>query len=90
MKKILLLIISIFLTTPIYAASVFQGEVSEEGYVNSSRIIDKDTGEGIGGAKISIPKSKYTTETNSEGFFELKFWKHFPVVFIKEIINLII
>ena len=71
MKKILLLIISIFLTTPIYAASVFQGEVSEEGYGNSSQIIDKDTGEGIGGAKISIPKSKYTTETNSEGFFEL-------------------
>ena len=43
----------------------------EQGHGNSSRIIDKNTGLGIGGAKINIPKNFYTTQTDSEGFFEL-------------------
>lgn len=71
MKKILNLIISILLIiTPAYATT-FQGGVSEQGAGNSSRIVDKNTGLGISGAQVSIPKKGYRTETDSHGYFEL-------------------
>lgn len=72
MKKVLSLIILIFLLTlPTTATSVFQGGVSEEGHGYSSRIIDKDTGLGVGGAKVVLPKQRYMTQTDKDGFFEL-------------------
>ena len=71
MKKILLILAIFLLINPSYSASMFQGEVSEEGYGNSSRIIDKHTGEGIGGAKIVLPKQNFSTKTDSNGYFEL-------------------
>ena len=70
MKKILSLILLLFLIFPSYAAT-FQGGVSEQGSGNSSRIIDKQTGEGIGGANITLPKQNYATKTDEKGFFEL-------------------
>ena len=71
MKKLLTTIISIFFIIPISYATTFQGGISEQGNNNSSRIVDKNTGLGIGGAKISIPKRQYSTQTDSNGFFEL-------------------
>ena len=71
MKKILSAILSIlFLGLPVCAAT-FQGGVSEQGSGNASRIIDKQTGEGIGGARINLPKQNYSTRTDNNGFFEL-------------------
>ena len=55
---------------PINGAT-FQGGVSEQGASNSSRIIDKQTGLGIGGADVSLPKQNYRTKTDNEGYFEL-------------------
>jgi len=52
-------------------ASTFEGEISTEGRNNSSRIIDRHTGNGIGGAKITLPKQHYSTQTDSDGYFEL-------------------
>lgn len=54
-----------------FANATFEGGISAEGKGNSSRIIDKSSGAGIGGAKITLPKQKYSTETDSEGYFEL-------------------
>lgn len=71
MKKLVTLILILFLATPCFSASIFQGEISEEGYGNSSRVVDRNTGEGIGGAKIVLPKQNYSTQTDSNGFFEL-------------------
>lgn len=72
MKKTIALLILIFtLCLPIQANSFFQGGVSEEGHGNSSRIIDRHTGEGVGGARITLPKQRYSTQTDSNGFFEL-------------------
>jgi len=72
MKKIIAFLILInFLSIPAYASATFEGGVSAEGIGNSSRIVDKNTGEGIGGAKITLPKQKYSTQTDSNGFFEL-------------------
>ena len=71
MKKLLTAIISIFFIIPTSYATTFQGGISEQGSGNSSRIVDKNTGLGIGGAKISIPKRQYSTRTDSNGFFEL-------------------
>lgn len=71
MKKFLLILAIFLLINPSYSASMFQGEISEEGYGNSSRIIDKHTGEGVGGAKITLPKQNYSTKTDSNGYFEL-------------------
>lgn len=71
MKKIINLIILIFLITTPCFATVFQGEVYEQGVGNSSRIIDRNTGEGIEGAQITLPKQQYTTQTDANGYFEL-------------------
>ena len=71
MKKVLsLVILSIFTLLTINAAT-FQGGVAEQGSGNASRIIDKQTGEGVGGADIRLPKQNYSTRTDSSGFFEL-------------------
>ncbi len=71
MKKLLItLSIILFITAPSHSA-VFQGGVSEQGQGNSSRIIDRNTGVGIGGAKITLPKQRYSTESDSDGYFEL-------------------
>ena len=71
MKNIITILILLFyIITPTFGAT-FQGGVSEQGSGNSSRIIDKNTGEGIGGANISLPKQNYSTKTDKDGFFEL-------------------
>ena len=74
MKKILsLTVLFIFLTITLqtYAASTLVGGVSAEGRGNSSRIVDKKTGAGVDGAKITLPKERYSTTTDAEGYFEL-------------------
>ncbi len=71
MKKVLSIVFVIFLTAASGFGATFQGGVSERGQSNSSRIIDKHTGEGIGGADINLPKQNYSTKTDREGFFEL-------------------
>ena len=72
MKKLLLTLFIIFSTlTQAYSESFFEGSVSTEGAKYSSRIIDKDTGLGVDGARITLPKQKYSTKTDSQGFFEL-------------------
>lgn len=71
MKKFLSILITLFfITTPTFA-TIFQGGVSEQGEGRSSRIVDRNTGLGIEGAKVSIPKHQYTTQTDSHGYFEL-------------------
>lgn len=71
MNKILTIIfVLIYSIIPVIGAT-FQGGISEEGVGNSSRIVDKKTGSGISGAKITLPKQKYSTQTDSEGYFEL-------------------
>ncbi len=71
MKKVLsVLILMTFITFPACAETI-QGKVSEQGAGNSSRIVDKKTGEGVGGARIDLPKQHYTTKTDQNGFFEL-------------------
>lgn len=71
MNKFISLLISIlFYLSPCIAAT-FQGGVSEQGVGNSSRIVDKNTGIGVEGAKIIIPKQGYSTKTDSQGYFEL-------------------
>ena len=72
MKKYLLLfLITIFIINPTFATATFEGGVSAEGRGNSSRIIDKRTGNGVSGAKITLPKQQYATQTDSQGYFEL-------------------
>ena len=71
MKKLLSLTVLIFFLLSPSGAATFQGGVSEQGSGQASRIIDKQTGEGIGGASISLPKQNYSTQTDSNGFFEL-------------------
>lgn len=71
MKKIfcLLSIIVIFLSSA--EAATIQGAISEQGSGTSSRIVDRNTGVGIGGARVNIPKQNYSTHTDSNGYFEL-------------------
>ena len=71
MKKTLSILILMIFTVFQVNAATFQGGVAEQGRGNSSRIVDKQTGEGVGGAKITLPKQNYTTKTDSSGFFEL-------------------
>ena len=71
MKKTICLILSYFIVLSANAASTFEGGVSAEGYGNSSRIIDKNTGVGVDGARVTLPKQRYSTYTDSNGYFEL-------------------
>ena len=71
MKNLLNILIIILLATSPAISATFQGGVSEQGQGTSSRIIDKNTGEGVGGARIDLPKQNYSTHTDKDGFFEL-------------------
>lgn len=71
MKKILITLFSIFLTLSSSLAATFEGGVSAEGKGITNRIVDKDSGLGIGGARVTLPKQNYTTKTDNNGFFEL-------------------
>lgn len=71
MKKVFSILVFLFLIIQPTFSATFQGGVSEQGSGNSSRIVDRNTGVGISGAKVSIPKQQYTTRTDSQGFFEL-------------------
>ena len=64
-------IIFLFNASTAYSATTFEGGVSAEGKGSASQIIDKQTGLGINNATISLPKQKYSTTTDSNGFFEL-------------------
>ena len=72
MKKLFILIFILTLFTNFHAeASTFEGGVSAEGSGHSSRIVDKNTGNGIENATISLPKQNYSTKTDANGYFEL-------------------
>ena len=70
MKKILSIFLVLTLSLPCFA-EIFEGQISERGNSKSSRIVDKTTGKGIGGAYISIPQKNYRTKSDREGYFEL-------------------
>lgn len=71
MKKILTIVFLIIYSITSVSAATFEGGVSARGDGTSSRIIDKATGAGVGGAQISLPKERYYTQTDSDGYFEL-------------------
>lgn len=71
MKKVLSFLLLNMLILSSANAATIQGGVAEQGKGTSSRIVDKKTGQGVGGAKINLPKQNYSTKTDSEGFFEL-------------------
>lgn len=70
MKKFFSILITFFLIFPAWAET-FQGGVAEQGHAFSSRIVDKSTGAGVGGANINLPKQNYSTRTDKDGYFEL-------------------
>jgi len=70
MKKIIIILFIASLILPAIGDTL-EGRVSEKGKNHQNRIIDKTTGEGIGGANITFPKENYTTKTNKDGYFEL-------------------
>ena len=80
MKKFLnTFLLIMFLSLPVQATT-FQGGVSEQGHGNSSRVVDSQTGVGISGARVSLPKLNYTTQTDSDGFFELNTQINSPTI----------
>ena len=70
MKKLFTILLILMITLSAYGETI-EGRVSERSNTFSNRIIDKNTGLGIGGAKITLPKQNYQTKTNREGYFEL-------------------
>lgn len=70
MKKLLSLFLILNLLLPSFADTI-EGRVSEHGTTAQNRVIDKKTGEGINGAQILLPKEKYRTKTDKDGYFEL-------------------
>lgn len=71
MKKYFVLIITFLALINNSYATTFEGGVSEQGAGSSSRIVDKATGLGVAGAKITLPKENISTKTDSNGYFEL-------------------
>ena len=64
MKKYLILLCLIFFSAYTANSATFEGGVSEEGRFNSNRIIDRNTGLGVGGARVTLPKQRYSTNTD--------------------------
>ena len=60
MKKLLSIFLMLIFAFPAFGAT-FQGGVAEQGTGTSSRIIDKQTGQGVGGANIHLPKQNYSS-----------------------------
>ena len=58
------------MTFPVFADTI-QGGIVERSLKSQNRIVDKRTGEGINGADITLPKERYKTKTNKDGYFEL-------------------
>ena len=70
MKKLIIILLTIQTFLPVYS-KMYEGTVYEQGNNSIGRIIDKTTGMGIPGAKITLPKEHYSTKTNQDGYFEL-------------------
>lgn len=70
MKKLLSIFLLFSVTLSAFGDTI-QGGVTERCSAMSSRIIDKATGKGVGGAQIALPKQNYRTKTDSDGYFEL-------------------
>lgn len=70
MKNIILIFLVLNMILPSFSDTI-QGGVSERGLKSQNRIVDKQTGKGVGGANIALPKQNYYTKTNKEGYFEL-------------------
>ncbi|MDR1168435.1 MAG: carboxypeptidase-like regulatory domain-containing protein [Heliobacteriaceae bacterium] len=66
-KIVLTLLLFTGICTSCFAA--LEGRVSESGAVNS--VVDRHTGEPVANAKVSLPKQKYSTYTDSSGGFNL-------------------
>lgn len=73
MKKYLIITFIIFSASlSAIGASTYEGGVMAEGNGKlNNRIIDRTTGHGVDGATITLPKERYSTKTNSQGYFEL-------------------
>ena len=71
-KSLIITILLLFFNLNVQAASTFEGGVTAEGTGNyGNRIIDRATGAGVEGATITLPKERYSTKTDSQGYFEL-------------------
>ena len=70
MKKFLCLLLLLNILLPSFSDTI-EGGVYERNILKQNRVVDKNTGEGIGGAKITLPKENYSTKTNKDGYFEL-------------------
>ena len=70
MKRIFIIACCIVTISQVNAAT-FEGGVSEIGKNSSNVVIDKATNKAIGGAKVYLPKLKYSTTTDENGVFHL-------------------
>ena len=70
MRKTLLLFLLLNICNLTFADTI-EGIVSERSVLSQNRIIDKKTGKGVNGAKITFPRENYRTKTNKDGYFEL-------------------
>lgn len=69
MKRIILIIFSIFFIAQAAYSDALTGGVSTVGLGN--KVVDSSTHAPIAGAQVSIPKQNYKTETDAEGNFTL-------------------
>ena len=53
------------------AWSAISGNIQKNGYGSSNQVIDSQSGQPIGSAKVTLPSKGYHTQTDSQGRFEL-------------------
>lgn len=71
MRKLLLLLIIMFVVNSAAFCEIFQGGVAKDGVLAKNRVIDSATNAPINGAKITLPMEGYKTYTDSNGNFSL-------------------
>lgn len=71
MRKLLLLLITIFVFNSAAFCEIFQGGVAKDGIIAKHRVIDSSTNAPVNGAKITLPMEGYQTYTDNNGNFSL-------------------
>lgn len=71
MRKIITLILMVFLCISTANAATVTGGVEKNGVADTNRIVDSATNFPVPDAKVALPKQNYTTYTDSNGAFAL-------------------
>lgn len=71
MRKLIVLLMTIFVIYSPAFGEIFQGGVAKDGILGRNKIVDSATNAPVSGAKVFLPQENYQTITDSNGNFSI-------------------